>query len=146
LERSAKDRHRSSRRRKELPRQRYDEILDIAARVFADKGYEATSMQDIADAVGLLKGSLYYYITSKEDLLFGVVQHVHERFMTVAGTTAKQQGDASERLRTFLEEYIRFYLANLVKITVFLHDFRSLDVKDRGGPGSPRQDCSRPDS
>ena len=46
---------------------------------FHEKGYEATSIQDIADAVGILKGSLYYYITSKEDLLFEILEDVHQQ-------------------------------------------------------------------
>src|ERR1700750_2985463 len=61
-------------RAKWLRRQR--EIYDVAARVFHEKGYEQTSMDDIADAVGLLKGSLYHYINSKEDLLYGIAQAV----------------------------------------------------------------------
>ena len=61
------------------PRRRHLEVLEAAARVFHEKGYESTSIQDIADAVGILKGSLYYYITSKEDLLFEILQDVHEQ-------------------------------------------------------------------
>lgn len=58
---------------------RREAIIDAAVRLFHERGYSNTSMQNIADAVGLLKGSLYYYITSKEDLLF----EIHERFMNV---------------------------------------------------------------
>ena len=50
------------------PRRRQQEVIEAAARVFHEKGYESTSIQDIAEAVGILKGSLYYYIRSKEDL------------------------------------------------------------------------------
>ena len=49
--------------------QRWREIVDAAAAVFQRKGYEAASTADVADAVGMLKGSLYYYINSKEELL-----------------------------------------------------------------------------
>src|SRR5690242_21930048 len=65
-------------RRSRAPRRRQQEIVEAAARVFHEKGYESTSIQDIADAVGILKGSLYYYITSKEDLLFEIIRGVHE--------------------------------------------------------------------
>lgn len=58
---------------------RREAIIDAAVRLFHERGYSNTSMQNIADAVGLLKGSLYYYITSKEDLLY----EIHERFMNV---------------------------------------------------------------
>src|SRR3954470_12301411 len=48
---------------------REDEILAAAARIFREKGYHAASVRDIAESVGLLKGSLYHYIRSKEELL-----------------------------------------------------------------------------
>jgi TetR/AcrR family transcriptional regulator, cholesterol catabolism regulator len=58
---------------------RREAIIDAAVQLFQRQGYANTSMQDIADAVGLLKGSLYYHIASKEDLLY----EIHERFMNV---------------------------------------------------------------
>jgi AcrR family transcriptional regulator len=54
------------------------EIIEAAAEIFHRKGYSETSVQDIAEAVGILKGSLYYYIDSKEDLLFQMLLEVHE--------------------------------------------------------------------
>ena len=45
------------------------EIIAAALKIFREKGYHAASMQDLADAVGLQKASLYYYVASKEDLL-----------------------------------------------------------------------------
>ncbi|MED4601013.1 TetR/AcrR family transcriptional regulator [Paenibacillus validus] len=53
------------------------EILDIALSLFVKKGYHETSMQDIADTAGLTKGGLYYYIKSKDDVLF----LLHDRFI-----------------------------------------------------------------
>jgi DNA-binding transcriptional regulator YbjK len=50
-------------------RNRSDEILQAAIEIFHQKGYAAASIQDVADTVGVLKGSLYHYIDSKEDLL-----------------------------------------------------------------------------
>ena len=52
---------------------RLELIIEAAARMFDAKGYSATSTQDIANEVGLLKGSIYYYINSKEDLLFRII-------------------------------------------------------------------------
>ena len=51
-------------------RRREREVLDVAARLFHERGYADTSVQDIADELGILKGSLYHYIEVKEDLLF----------------------------------------------------------------------------
>ena len=48
---------------------RWAQILEASARIFSTKGYEATTIRDIAEDVGMLAGSLYYYIDTKEDLL-----------------------------------------------------------------------------
>ena len=46
-----------------------DQLLEAATHLFKEKGYHNTSMQDLADAVGMQKGSLYYYIEGKDELL-----------------------------------------------------------------------------
>ena len=53
-------------------RNRSQDVLEAAVRVFHKKGYASSSIQDIADEVGVLKGSLYHYIDSKEDLLISI--------------------------------------------------------------------------
>lgn len=63
--------------------QRWDEIVLAAAKVFFEKGYEGASLQDIASAVGLLKGSIYYYIDTKEDLLFELVMRAQKVWRAV---------------------------------------------------------------
>lgn len=54
--------------------ERYIKLVDAAAKVFREKGYKEATLEDIANEVGLLKGSLYYYIDKKEDLLYAVVE------------------------------------------------------------------------
>ncbi|WP_077213442.1 TetR/AcrR family transcriptional regulator [Bacillus dakarensis] len=54
--------------------ERYMKIIDAAAKIFREKGYKEATLEDIASEVGILKGSLYYYIDKKEDLLFAVVE------------------------------------------------------------------------
>lgn len=53
---------------------KYEAIVAAAAQLFAERGFSGTSLKDIADAVGVLKGSLYHYIDSKDDLLFEVIK------------------------------------------------------------------------
>lgn len=114
-------------RRSRAPRRRQQEILEAAARVFHEKGYESTSIQDIADSVGILKGSLYYYITSKEDLLFEIIQGVHEEALKNLDRTAAVQGDALQKIRAFVVVHFTHNAHNLVKMAVFFQDFRSLN-------------------
>ena len=53
-----------------------DQLVEAAARVFARKGFDSASMEDIAAEVGVLQGSLYYHVSSKAELLF-LVQRRH---------------------------------------------------------------------
>ena len=54
--------------------EKFMKIVDAAAKIFREKGYKEATLEDIADEVGILKGSLYYYIDKKEDLLYAVVE------------------------------------------------------------------------
>jgi AcrR family transcriptional regulator len=108
------------------PRRRQREVLEAAARVFHEKGYESTSIQDIADAVGILKGSVYYYIRSKEDLLYEILQGVHEDALANIREVEAVEGDALQKIRRFVTNSVTFNGENLMKMGVFFHDFRSL--------------------
>src|ERR1700677_3900844 len=58
---------------------RWEEIVEAATGVFGEKGFRAATLQDIASKVGMLRGSLYYYIEGKEDLVFEIVRRGHLR-------------------------------------------------------------------
>jgi AcrR family transcriptional regulator len=107
-------------------RRRRQEILDAAARIFHEKGYESTSIQDIADAVGILKGSLYYYIETKEDLLYDIVREVHQTAEASLFQVDEAEGDALVKIRAFVHSLLLFNAGNLSKVAVFFHDYRSL--------------------
>lgn len=110
---------------------RYGEILDVAAHIFYDKGYEVASIQDVADAVGILKGSLYYYIDSKQDLLYDIIESVHEDIVRSIERWQLAEGDALAKLRTVVEGHLLANIGNQVRVGVFYHDFRSLDPDRR---------------
>nr|WP_263326591.1 TetR/AcrR family transcriptional regulator [Neobacillus sp. Marseille-Q6967] len=54
--------------------EKFTKIVDAAAKIFREKGFKEATLEDIANEVGMLKGSLYYYIDKKEDLLYAVVE------------------------------------------------------------------------
>lgn len=118
-------------RRSRAPRRRQSEILEAAARVFHEKGYESTSIQDIADSVGILKGSLYYYITSKEDLLYEIIQGVHAEALKNLDRISALEGTALQRIRAFVVVHFTHNAENLVRMGVFFKDFRSLGGERR---------------
>jgi TetR/AcrR family transcriptional regulator, cholesterol catabolism regulator len=108
------------------PRRRQQEVLEAAARVFHEKGYESTSIQDIADEVGILKGSLYYYIRSKEDLLDEILQGVHRDALANIERLDGLESGALDQIHAFVTAHLTFNGENLTRMGVFFHDFRSL--------------------
>jgi len=113
------------------PRRRHHEILETSARVFHEKGYQATSIQDIADEVGILKGSLYYYISSKEDLLYEIIHEVHQQALRVIDEVDKVDGDPLQKIRAFAFLHVTFNIENRLWVGVFFNDFRSLSEERR---------------
>ena len=89
------------------------EILKAAARVFRLKGYHATRIQDIADALGMQKGSLYYYISTKEDLLKGLVEDILEKSVELMNQIHNTSFKPSEKIRLCLESHLRLFHDNL---------------------------------
>jgi AcrR family transcriptional regulator len=112
-------------------KKRQREIIDAAAEIFYRKGYSETSVQDVADAVGILKGSLYYYIDSKEDLLFQMLLEVHEDAKSVVTDTAALDIPPLDRLRVYIQRHVEYNARNLAKIAVYYHDFGLLTPERR---------------
>lgn len=106
--------------------ERWPELIEVATEVFYEKGYEAASLQDIASRLGMLKGSLYYYIQSKEDLLYEVIKSVHAEGLANIESLAAGEGDALQRLRNVIIGHIDHECANLKKTAVFLHELQAL--------------------
>jgi AcrR family transcriptional regulator len=112
-------------------RPRSPEILEAATEAFWRQGYANTSVQDIADAVGLLKGSLYYYIQSKEDLLFAILTEVNEGALRRMQDVAALDVAPLERLRRLIEAQVEYNVANFKAIAVNNHDYGLLGPERR---------------
>jgi AcrR family transcriptional regulator len=106
--------------------ERWSELIEVATDVFYAKGYDAASLQDIADRLGMLKGSLYYYIQSKEDLLYDVIRTVHSEGLANIESLAAGEGDPLERLRNVIIGPIDHECRNMTQTAVFLHELQSL--------------------
>ncbi len=74
-------------------------VLDAAARLFAEKGYVATSMRDIAQACGMLPGSLYYHFAAKEDLLVAVYERGVEEILANVRAALQKESEPWPRLQ-----------------------------------------------
>ena len=86
---------------------RWNEIVDAAATLFHQKGFVATSLEDIAGEVGMYKGSLYHYITSKEDLLTAVVREPADQILADVRDLAGQDVSSSEKVRRLTRSLLR---------------------------------------
>jgi AcrR family transcriptional regulator len=107
------------------PRQ---EILRTAARLFQQRGYDATSMNDVAAALKLSKGGLYHHFQSKDEILFHIMSHAMEiteqRVINVVRCIGPTRADVGEeRLRTLIRLHIQVVLSPEDReITVMLHE------------------------
>jgi len=110
-----------------LRSRRRDELVSAAARLFSERGYHGTSMQDLGDALGLLRGSLYAHIGSKQDLLFDVVDQGARRFLERGEQALLLNATSSQRLREFLVGHVEVAIEQLDAGRVFLNEWRYLD-------------------
>jgi AcrR family transcriptional regulator len=102
------------------------EMVTAAARLFSERGYHGTSMRHLAEALGLLRGSLYAHIGSKEELLFDVVNEGADRFLERAQVAVGLAAPARDRLRIFLIGHVETVIEHLDAATVFLNEWRYL--------------------
>ena len=84
-------------------------------------------MQDIADQFGVLKGSLFHYINSKDDLLFEIIEGVYLGAEEEIWPIAREEGSAVSRLRRLTVAYVAYIASHQPAVTVWLHDRNALD-------------------
>jgi AcrR family transcriptional regulator len=102
------------------------EMVRAAARLFSERGYHGTSMQHLADALGLQRGSLYAHIGSKQELLFDVVEDGANRFLDRGEKALTMSALAVVRLRRLLVGHVETAIEHLDAATVFLNEWRYL--------------------
>lgn len=84
-----------------------DQLVQAAAKVFAEKGFEQARIEDIAAELGLLKGSLYYHVSSKNELLFLVVRQAVEPWIEALEPLATAEAPARKRLTDAIQQHMR---------------------------------------
>jgi AcrR family transcriptional regulator len=111
----------------DVHRERHKAVLETAARLICEKGYEAASVQDIADACGLTKAGLYYYIRSKEDLLLEIMNYGMDIFEERVLLQVLNIADPVERLKACMEKNIFLVTEGWSKeVTIILHEHETL--------------------
>jgi len=110
---------------------RFGEIIDAAARVFAERGYHGATTQDIADVLGIRQASLYYYFRSKEAALEIVCIRGVEDFYRAAGAIANGPGTTREKLAGLIRAHISPLLDRGDFVKVFLTQRQFLPSESR---------------
>jgi AcrR family transcriptional regulator len=88
------------------PDDRPNEILDAALRVFAERGYRNTRLEDVGEAAGVTKGAIYHYFANKEDLLLRAIQHrSEEAFGRIEEIVRDKTAPVSTRLRLVVRRW-----------------------------------------
>ena len=106
--------------------QKLDTLLAQAAQVFADRGYHQTSMRDLAKATGVSLSGLYYYVNSKEELLFLIQERNFRAVLTSLRDALPGTRNPVDRLSVFVENHLEFFVSHISEMKVLSHEAGSL--------------------
>ncbi|BCF86389.1 TetR family transcriptional regulator (plasmid) [Rhodococcus qingshengii] len=107
-------------------RNRRQEYIDAAANVFYRRGYDTATVGDIAEALDVTKAALYYYVDSKEELLYEIIREMHLLNLSNLEIAETHTGDAQSRLWNYFVGHARVNLEHLEKATVVYRDLSHL--------------------
>jgi AcrR family transcriptional regulator len=108
-----------------------DAIFAATIELFSERGYSSTSMRDIANAVGLLPGSLYVHISSKEELLADIVESGIDRFMVACQRAIESEETASAQFRALIHAHMALIAEDAEHVRVALHQWKYLTGERR---------------
>ena len=104
-----------------------ENILQAAAVIFQEKGYHAASMQDIAEAVDLKKGSLYHHVSSKQEILLALLDEALDLIFERLQPIQEKDLSPSTKLRQLTGAYLSFLAEKRSLSSVLLLEYRSLE-------------------
>jgi AcrR family transcriptional regulator len=110
---------------------RASHVYRIAAEIMCQKGYEGTSMNDIAEAAGMTKAGIYHYIRGKEELLFEIMTYAMDNLDQRIIAPAQEVADPEKRLRAIVECHTRSLLEGVGAITIVLEEMPALTAAHR---------------
>ena len=111
-------------------------IEDVASDLFRERGYAATSIRDIARALSVQGASLYAHVTSKEDVLWAIVDRAASRFeagadRAEADAETRRPGDPAEAIAALVRAHLEVLTADVDEAGVFVHEWRALGSERR---------------
>jgi len=114
-----------------VPLDAAENIYRAAIRLFGERGYPSTSMRDISSAVGVLPGSLYTHITSKQALLLQIVENGIQKYLDAVRPLATTAEPADIRLREAIKAHVKVAGDNIQLSLVTFHQWKHLDDETR---------------
>jgi AcrR family transcriptional regulator len=112
-------------------RPRETELVAAATMLFRRRGFHATSMQDLAEALGMNRGSLYHYITSKDDLLWTILDGAFDRLDHRVTPQLDADNPPLERLANAIHEHLRVAADHADELSLIQIELRSLSPERR---------------
>src|SRR6476469_2947894 len=107
-------------------------VFEVAAEVFHKKGYDNTSMSDVATAAGLTKAGLYHHVSSKESLLYTVLDSGLDLTNSYVMEPLESIAEPLDRLKAMIDLHLRLVLEERnLEVTGLLHECTSLSTSDR---------------
>jgi AcrR family transcriptional regulator len=101
-------------------------ILERAAEVFAQKGFEGASMRDLSRSTGISLAGLYHYVPSKQQLLHHIQMEAFSRILEQLEARLEGIEDPQERVRMLIRNHLEYFLAHPVEMKVFTHEAEAL--------------------
>ncbi len=117
-----------------------DEILEAAAQIFSQKGYHASSMQDIAEAVSLQKASLYHHVSSKQEILLALLDRALDLLIERLSAVVEQPLPPGQKVKAAIISYVEALTEHRQLAAILLLEHRSLEpaLKERHIPRRDR--------
>ena len=106
---------------------RKPEIYRTVARLFARRGYDRTSVRDITRELGMSKSSLYYYFTSKEEVLFNLMDDCMDHALEVIESICRSDLPPTDKIREVFHFYASFYLSDMDRLTLLVNEINALN-------------------
>ncbi len=111
--------------------ERLNHLLAQAARVFAEQGYHATTMRDVAQASGMSLAGIYYYVRGKEGLLALIQERCFAGVLEGAREAVAASDDPAERVQAFVRHHVGYFAAHMPEMKVLSHEAGSLSGEAR---------------
>lgn len=110
---------------------RRSELIRKAGRLFLEKGYDATTIRDIADAVGMRSGSPFYHFKSKQDMLKAVMIEGLQSALASQEEAMAGLREPEEKFRALVKSHLRIILEDHTEFPVLLYEWRALSGESR---------------